>query len=151
MVEVSDFEQESELVEEARVGINPMKTEDEQEEQPRQIMDEDMGKAFVRKLTTNANMSKDEVREATAGEHTQSSSQVGRTQKQRKASTAPRLTNSGGRRRGKRRILKKNTFKDEEGYLGVRPVSHTQVYTTNLQIQLPKKSHHGNRSRKMSH
>lgn len=49
MVEVSDCEQENELVEEVRVGINPTKTEHEQGEQLRQMMDEDMGNCSLRK------------------------------------------------------------------------------------------------------
>lgn len=151
MVQVSEYEQENELVEEARVGINPTQTDHEQEEQLRQMMDEEMGNALVRKPITNANMSKDEVSEATGGEHTQSSSQVGQAQNERKTSPAPQLRSSGGRRRGKRKFLKKKTFKDEEGYLGMRPVCHTRVYATKLRLQLQKKSHHGNRSRKMSH
>lgn len=151
MVQVSEYEQENELVEETRVGINTPQSDHEQEEQLRQMMDEDMGNALVRKQITNANMSKDEVSEATGGEHTQSSSQVGQGRNQRKTSPAPRLTSSGGRRRVKRKFLKKKTFKDEEGYLGMRPACHTRVYATKFRLQLRKKSHHGNRSRKMSH
>jgi len=30
----------------------------------------------------------------------------------------PTVTVSGGRRRGKRRVMRKKTIKDEEGYLG---------------------------------
>lgn len=37
---------------------------------------------------------------------------------------APSIVVSGGRRRGKRRVMKKNTIRDEEGYLGKNcPVS----------------------------
>ena len=150
MVQVSEYEQENERVEESRVGINPTQTDHEQEEQLRQIMDDDMGNALVRKPETNANMSKDEVSDATGGEHTQNSSQVGQAQNQSKTSPAARLTSSGGRRRGKRKFLKKKTFKDEEGYLGMRPLCHTRVYATKSRLQLRRKSHHGNRSRKMS-
>lgn len=150
-MEVSESEQENELIEEARVGIQKTKTEREQEQQLRQIMDAEMGTVLVRKLITNANIRKDEVRESTAGEHNQGSAQVGETQNQSKTSPAPQLTSSGGRRRVKRKVLKKKTFKDEEGYLGVRPVSHTPVYATKLRLQLQKKNHPGNRSRKMSH
>lgn len=78
----------------------------------------------------NAYMTKDEVKEATIGEHTQSSGHVGQAQNQSKTSPAPRSASSGGRRRGKRKVLKKKTFKDTEGYLGVRPVSLTRDYAT---------------------
>lgn len=118
MVEVSEYDQENELIEEVRVGTNPTTTGHEQEEQLRQMMEEEMGNSLLRKLITNANMRKDEEWEATAGKRTQSSSEVGQTQNQCKTSPAPRLTSSGGRRSGKRKILKKKTFKDEEGYLG---------------------------------
>lgn len=91
------------------------------------------------------------MREPTAGEHNQGSDQVGDTQNQRKTSPAPQLTSSGNRRSVKRKVLKKKTFKDEEGYLGMRSVSHTRVYATKFRLQLQKKNHHGNRSRKMSH
>lgn len=91
------------------------------------------------------------MREFTAGEHNQGSGQVGDNQNERKASPAPQLTSSGSRRRVKRKVLKKKTFKDEEGYLGVRSVSHTRVYATKSRLQLQKKNHHGSHSRRMSH
>lgn len=50
MMEVSESEQENELIEEARVGIQTTKPESGQEEQLRQMMDEEMGTVFVRKL-----------------------------------------------------------------------------------------------------
>lgn len=150
-MQASEDEQENEMVEKARVGINPTQTDHEQEEQLRQMMDEDMGNALQRSLISNANTSKDEVSEATGGEHTENSNRVGQAQNQRKTSPVPPLASSGGRRRGKRKFLKKKTFKDEEGYLGMRPVCHTRVYATKFRLQLRKKSRHGNRSLKMSH
>lgn len=50
MMEVSESEQESELIEEATVEIQTTKTERGQEEQLRQMMDEEMGTLLVRKL-----------------------------------------------------------------------------------------------------
>lgn len=122
MMEVSESERENELIEEARVGIQTTKTEHEQEEQLRQMMDAEMGTVLVRKPIAHANVIKDEVRESRAGEHNQSSGPVGDTQNQCKTLPAPHLASSGGRRRVKRKVLKKKTFKDEEGYLGVRPL-----------------------------
>lgn len=150
-MKVSGSEQENELIEEARVGNQTTKTERGQEEQLRQMMDEEMDTVLVRKPITDANQKNDEMRESTAGEHNLGSGQVGDTQNQRKISPTSQLTSSGGRRRVKRKILKKKMFKDEEGYLGVRPVSHTRVYATKYRLQLQKKNHHGNHSRKMSH
>lgn len=120
-MEVSESEQENELIEEARVGIQTTKSEHEQEEQLRQMMDAEMGTVLVRKPIAHANVIKDKVRESRAGEHNQGSGPVGDTQSQSKNSPAPHLASSGGRRRVKRKVLKKKTFKDEEGYLGVRP------------------------------
>lgn len=73
--------------------------------------------------------------EATTVEQNQSSGHFGQTQNQRKTSPASRLASSGGRRRGKRKVLKKKTFKDKEGYLGVRPFSQTRVYATKFWLQ----------------
>ncbi len=50
MMEVSESEQENELIEEARVGNQTTKTERRHEEQLRQMMDEEMGTVLVRKL-----------------------------------------------------------------------------------------------------
>lgn len=150
-MENSGSEQENELIEAARVGIQTTKTEHGQEEQLRERMDEEMGTVSVRTLINNADLMKDEVRESTEGELNQGSGQVGETQNQGKTSPAPQLTSSGGRRRIKRKVLKKKMFKDEEGYLGVTPVSRTRVYATKSRLQSQKKNHHGNRSRKMSH
>lgn len=50
MTEVCESEQENELIEDARVGIQTTKTELRQEEQLRQMMDEEMGTVLVRKL-----------------------------------------------------------------------------------------------------
>ena len=36
----------------------------------------------------------------------------------------PTVTVSGGRRRGRRRVMKKKTIKDEEGYLGESSIRH---------------------------
>ena len=36
-------------------------------------------------------------------------------------SPEPAVTVTGGRRRGRRKIMKKKTIKDEEGYLGLYP------------------------------
>lgn len=91
------------------------------------------------------------MKESTVGEHNQGSDQVGDNQNERKPSPASQLTSSGIRRRVKRKVLKKKTFKDEEGYLGLRSDSHTRVYSTKSRLQLQKKNHHGSHSRKMSH
>ena len=40
----------------------------------------------------------------------------------KEASPEPAVTVSGGRRRGRRKVMKKKTIKDEEGYLGLYPL-----------------------------
>ena len=41
----------------------------------------------------------------------------------------PTVTVSGGRRRGRRRVMKKKTIKDDEGYLGESCICNRQVGT----------------------
>lgn len=58
----------------------------------------------------------------------------------------------GGRRRGKRQVMKKKTVKDEEGYLGMHP-DVCPVVQSRLTIspqQSPWRSQSGSRSRRMS-
>jgi hypothetical protein len=61
------------------------------------------------------------------------------------------VTVQGGRRRGKRQVMKKKTVKDEEGYLGpcimLRPIHLPRC--TNL-LQLPGKKQPGSLSPRMS-
>jgi DNA polymerase delta subunit 3 len=40
---------------------------------------------------------------------------------------------SGGRRRGRRRVMKKKTVKDAEGYLGMVPFLSSSIWATNDQ------------------
>ena len=51
-------------------------------------------------------------------EASQESKPLGNPGSQKMASPEPPLTVTGGRRRGRRKIMKKKTIKDEEGYLG---------------------------------
>lgn len=64
------------------------------------------------------------------------------------------VTVQGGRRRGKRKIMKKKTVKDDEGYLGMYlqfslPVPALYFSLTGC-LQSRLKSLHGNLSRRMS-
>lgn len=65
------------------------------------------------------------------------------------AEPAETTTVSDGRRRGRRRVMKKRTVKDEEGYLGqsMAFTSDTQILTN---TKLQKKRPLGNPSRKKS-
>lgn len=60
------------------------------------------------------------------------------------------VTIQGGRRRGKRQVMKKKTVKDEEGYLGpCNPLRPLRLSYTNL-LQLPGKRRRGSLSPRMS-
>lgn len=65
-------------------------------------------------------MNADEEMEGTGEELSQNSEPI-TTPKE--ASPEPAVTVSGGRRRGRRKVMKKKTIKDEEGYLGLYPSS----------------------------
>lgn len=62
-------------------------------------------------------MSTDEEIEGTGEEEPSQTSEPIATPKER--SPEPAVTVTGGRRRGRRKIMKKKTIKDEEGYLGL--------------------------------
>ncbi len=65
-------------------------------------------------------MSADEEMESTGEELSQNSEPIATP---KEASPEPVGTVSGSRRRGRRKVMKKKTIKDEEGYLGVYPSS----------------------------
>ena len=67
-------------------------------------------------------MSADEEMEGTGEELSQNSEPIPTP---KEASPEPAVTVSGGRRRGRRKVMKKKTIKDEEGYLGLYPSSMT--------------------------
>lgn len=60
--------------------------------------------------------------EDTPGEPTPEASQVAGAidapSTKKAASPEPTVVSTGGRRRGRRKVMKKKTIKDEEGYLG---------------------------------
>lgn len=61
------------------------------------------------------------------------------------------VTVQGGRRRGKRQVMKKKTVKDEEGYLGpCIPLRPVRLPTYANLLQLPGKRQHGSLSPRMS-
>ena len=64
-------------------------------------------------------MSTDEEMEGTGEEEPSQTSEPIPTPKE--PSPEPAVTVTGGRRRGRRKIMKKKTIKDEEGYLGLCP------------------------------
>jgi hypothetical protein len=61
------------------------------------------------------------------------------------------VTVQGGRRRGKRQVMKKKTVKDEEGYLGpCKPPRPTYLPKYTNSMQSPGKKRRGNLSPRMS-
>ena len=58
----------------------------------------------------------------------QQSEPVDASLSQKESSTEPLIVN-GGRRRGRRKVLKKKTIKDEEGYLGLYSPSSADVHS----------------------
>ena len=65
-------------------------------------------------------MSADEDMEGTGEEPSQNSEPIATP---KEPSPEPAVTVSGSRRRGRRKVMKKKTIKDEEGYLGLYPSS----------------------------
>lgn len=67
----------------------------------------------------------DEIMENTVDEsdlpssESQGSASVGKTEHQQELATESQATIPGGRRRGRRKIMKKKTFKDAKGYIGL--------------------------------
>ena len=61
------------------------------------------------------------------------------------------VTVSGGKRRGRRKVMKKKTYKDEDGYLGEIHLNSPSIsQEANQSLQSRKKKPHGSRSAKMS-
>jgi hypothetical protein len=62
------------------------------------------------------------------------------------------VTVQGGRRRGKRQVMKKRTVKDEEGYLGKYKYHHLNSLQSTILtfVQSPERNLHGSHSPKMS-
>lgn len=130
MKDVSDGEQEAEFLETNNQNTIKGKTKSEREEELRKMMDEP-GTAtldtclicrYILKLRT------DEEMEGTGeGEPSQHSDPIATS---KEPSPEPAVTVTGGRRRGRRKIMKKRTIKDEEGYLGLYPLHPSSIDTT---------------------
>ena len=56
--------------------------------------------------------------EDTANEPSQESAPIDAPTSQKEVSPEPAVVVTGGRRRGRRKVMKKKTIKDDEGYLG---------------------------------
>ena len=86
------------------VGDGDRKTRKEREEALRKMMEEDDEEEEPSAAATPDVIEEDEIEEPV---------------KEKSVEPKPTVTVSGGRRRGRRRVMKKRTMKDEEGYLGM--------------------------------
>ncbi|MCJ1423122.1 hypothetical protein MMC29_001003 [Sticta canariensis] len=106
MKDASEDEQAEDFINEARFSSKPARSKSEREEQLRMMMDEE-----------------DEVMKDVAGESghpsagSQESAPIDNIAPQQVPSPEPHTMVSEGRRRGRRKIMKKKTLKDDEGYL----------------------------------
>ncbi|KAK0512148.1 hypothetical protein JMJ35_005276 [Cladonia borealis] len=97
MKDSSEGEQEAEFTETNKQNAIRSKSQSERTQELRKMMDES-----------------DEEMEGTGEELSQNSEPIPTP---KEASPQPAVTVSGGRRRGRRKVMKKKTIKDEEGYL----------------------------------
>ena len=121
MKDTSEDEQEAEFIEPSNQKTVKGKTQSERTEELRKMMDES-GIAIldIHYISRSVlRMSTDEEMEDTAEEEPSQNSETIPTPKE--PSPEPAVTVTGGRRRGRRKIMKKKTIKDEEGYLGMSP------------------------------
>ncbi|MCJ1265569.1 hypothetical protein MMC22_005449 [Lobaria immixta] len=106
MKDASEDEQMEDLINEVKVGAKPSNSKSEREERLRKMMDDE-----------------DEVMEDVIGEPghlsagSQQSASIDKNEPFQEPSPEPQVVVSGGRRRGRRKIMKKKTLKDDEGYL----------------------------------
>lgn len=95
------------------------KSRSEREEQLRKLMDEE-GKQTVCGIVLFIDGVEDEEMQDTAEQHappSQGSEPVNTSISQEASAPELSVATSGGRRRGRRKVMKKKTIKDEEGYL----------------------------------
>lgn len=119
MMDVPESEHEEVFIEEAKLSTSgATKSKSEQEEQLLQMMEGEEGEFSATRLVAGANRIEDETMVDKAEDGSQESGPSDQIELPREPSTEPQSLISGGRRRGKRKTMKKKTFKDEEGYLG---------------------------------
>ena len=122
MKDASEGEQEAEFPETDNQNTIKGKTQSERKEQLRKMMDESgiaiLAMHYIYRYVLR--MSTDEEMEGTGEAEPSQTSEPIPTPKE--PSPEPSVTVTGGRRRGRRKIMKKKTIKDEEGYLGLCPL-----------------------------
>lgn len=122
MKDASEGEQEAEFPETNNQNTIRGKTQSERTEQLRKMMDESGIAILVMHYiyTYVLRICADEEMEGNEEEEPSQNSEPIATPKE--ASPEPAVTTvSGGRRRGRRKVMKRKTTKDEEGYLGLHP------------------------------
>ncbi len=120
MRDASEDEDEDDFVGTSKLTAEPRKSRSEREEQLRKLMD-DKGKQTTWSPTLSINGVKDEGMQDTAEQHaqpSQGSEPVDTSISQKASSPEPSIVTTGGRRRGRRKVMRKKTIKDDEGYLG---------------------------------
>ena len=121
MKDSSEGEQEAEFTETNKQNAIKSESQSERTEKLLKMMDES-GIAIIdvrQSCRYVLSVSADDEMEATREDLSQNSEPI-LTPKE--ASPEPAVTVSGGRRRGRRKVMKKKTIKDEEGYLGLYPL-----------------------------
>ena len=123
MKDSSDDEQAEEAIEIQKQFATSSRSRSQREEQLRQMM-EDEGKIKAKTPSPKIkqgtekpvqNMEQDAINQSTDSQEIAS---IEGSESPGEPAIEPQLIASGGRRRGRRKVLKKKTLKDDEGYLG---------------------------------
>lgn len=123
MKDASEDEQVEDFISEVKVGAKPAESKSGVEEKLRKMMDEE-GRGVKAKAITWANEVKDEVMNDVIVESghrsagSRESAPTDNIEPLQEPPPEPQAVVSRGRRRGRRKIMKKKTLKDDEGYLG---------------------------------
>lgn len=141
----------------AKAAAETRENRKEREERLKKMMDDDDDEADGMPWPSNTNLKKEpadidpDEEMPDADEEPREPTPVEQPPPPKPAELKEEVTVQGGRRRGKRQVMKKKTVKDEEGYLGLCiplwPLRLTRY--TNL-LQLPGKRRRGNLSPRMS-
>lgn len=123
MKDSSDDEQAEEAIEIQKQFATSSRSRSQREEQLRQMMeDEGKIKAKIPSPKINQwtekpvqNMERDAINQSTDSQEIASTEG---TESPGEPAIKPQPIASGGRRRGRRKVLRKKTMKDDEGYLG---------------------------------
>lgn len=129
MRDASEDEDEDNFIGTIKLDSQPGKSRSEREEQLHKLMDEE-GKQTVCGMVLSVDAVKDEEMQDTAGHHarpSQGSEPADTSMSQEASNLELSAATTVGRRRGRRKVMKKKTTKDEEGYLGTCPMRCTGI------------------------